>query len=216
MKLVEDLGTMYPNANSKQRKRYGIYKCPSCLNERKYESYRMKDRTNHVCVSCFTIDKNKKHGHSRTRLYRIHSGIKQRCLNEKNPAYKHYGERGILICKEWLVSFESFRKWSLENGYSDNLTIDRINTNGNYEPENCRWADKSTQSQNTRIRKDNTSGYRGVSWHSRDEKWWVQLNSKNKTIRLGYFENDIEAAKAYDSYIIENNLEHTRNFMSLS
>ena len=213
MKLIKDLGMIYPTASSNQKKRYGIYQCPSCLKNIKYESYRMKNRLDNVCVSCFTINKNKKHGESKTRLYRIYTGIKQRCLNDKNPAYIYYGERGISICDEWNISFESFRDWSINNGYSEDLTIDRIDCDDGYKPSNCRWASKSTQSQNTRLRKDNTSGYRGVSWHSRDNRWWVQLNVKNKTIRLGYFDDEIEAAKAYDKYVLDNNLEHTRNYI---
>ena len=87
------------------------------------------------------------------RLYRIYKGIKQRCLNQNNHAYHNYGGRGITICDEWLNDFDEFRRWSLCNGYDDSLCIDRIDNNGNYEPQNCRWTDRYTQARNTRRNK---------------------------------------------------------------
>lgn len=80
--------------------------------------------------------------------------MKKRCYNQSDKAYKYYGARGIKICDEWLLGgSKAFVKWALENGYQDNLTIDRINNNGNYEPSNCRWIDKKTQANNTRRNK---------------------------------------------------------------
>lgn len=95
---------------------------------------------------------NLKHGMVNSRLYRIYYDMKQRCLNPKNTAYEYYGGRGITICDEWLGEngFINFSKWALSNGYDDELTIDRINTNGNYGPDNCRWADIHTQMMNRR------------------------------------------------------------------
>jgi hypothetical protein len=95
-----------------------------------------------------------KHGNSETKLYYVYSGMKQRCNNKNSHAYKNYGGRGIKICDEW-TDFTVFQDWAIKNGYKENagLSIDRIDVNGNYCPENCRWTTIDTQSNNKRSNK---------------------------------------------------------------
>ena len=93
---------------------------------------------------------NKTHGMKGTRLYRIWSGMKDRTCNPNSKYWERYGGRGIGICEDWKKDFQAFLNWSITNGYKENLTIDRIDVNGNYEPLNCRWVEQKTQQRNRR------------------------------------------------------------------
>lgn len=90
------------------------------------------------------------HGDTGTRLYRIWKSMKCRCTLHTHPSYKNYGARGITICSEWLNSYSAFKSWAIAHGYSDYLELDRINVNGNYEPNNCRWITHHSQTINRR------------------------------------------------------------------
>ena len=89
------------------------------------------------------------HGMSHSRLHHIWNAMTQRCSNPKAISYKYYGGKGITVCDEWKSSFKSFYEWAMANGYADNLSIDRIDSNGNYEPSNCRWTTNKEQQNNT-------------------------------------------------------------------
>lgn len=103
------------------------------------------------CVSCANKLRGiKTHGQSNTRLFRIWKDMKGRCYCKTNHDYINYGGRGISICKKWLDDFMNFYEWSMNNNYKDNLTIERLDVNGNYEPSNCMWVPKAIQASNTR------------------------------------------------------------------
>lgn len=93
------------------------------------------------------IKRNLKHGKSKTRLYTIYSGMKQRCYYPKDRCYKNYGAKGITICEEWK-DFENFYDWAVKNGYSEGLSIDRIDNSRGYSPDNCRWVSSIVQACN--------------------------------------------------------------------
>ncbi len=107
---------------------------------------------------CTRGEKIKTHGKSSKKnkneldkkIYKTWEGMKQRCFNENRKGYENYGGRGITICDEWLEDFINFYNWSMENGVDLELSIDRIDVNGNYEPANCRWITFTEQQNNKR------------------------------------------------------------------
>ena len=113
----------------------------------------------------------------RARLYNAWNNMRQRCLNESRPDFQWYGARGITICPEWS-SFPIFMSWALENGYQDDLTLDRINTNGPYSPDNCQWATRKVQANNRRTNRMLTMDGRTQSM----KQWAEELNIDNTTI----------------------------------
>ena len=132
--------------NGKDNKRHSFYKCVcECGRVRIVRADKLKSGST---VSCGKHIKT--HGKRYTRIYDIWCGMKQRCYNSNSDKYRFYGAKGVIICDEWKNNFQTFYEWAMKNGYKDNLTIDRIDPYGNYEPSNCRWATLQEQQLNKR------------------------------------------------------------------
>jgi len=158
-KLVINPGDKYGRftvlrEESGYKKRHFFCRC-ECGNKK---TVRLDSLRNGNIVSCgcynkeISIKANTKHGMQKERIYRIWQAMKQRCFNKKNSHYKNYGGRGITVCEEWL-SFDAFKNWAYENGYQDDLTIERIDVNGIYKPTNCTWLGSDEQKRNTTVSK---------------------------------------------------------------
>jgi hypothetical protein len=121
-----------------------------------------------------TIERSTKHGDAKERLYGIYLGMKGRCYNPNYDSYKYYGGRGIKVCDEWLENYLNFKSWALDNGYTEKLTIDRIDVNSDYKPSNCRWATLEEQANN---KTDNA---------------YIEYNGKSQTLRQWCNELDLD------------------------
>ena len=125
------------------------------------------------------LNPNYKDGRKGTRLYSIYRNIMTRCYNSNTTNYKRYGGRGITMCDEWKDNFQTFYDWAMSHGYSDDLTIDRIDNNGNYEPSNCRWITVKEQNRNKRNVKFITYGGKTQTI----PEWTKELHLGKETIR---------------------------------
>lgn len=126
------------------------WKCVcDCGNQVVCRAYNLQNGHTRSCGCLHEEGSRTTHGMKRTRLYRIWEGMKTRCNNPGSQRYEDYGGRGVKVCPEW-ESFEAFRDWAMESGYQDHLTIDRQNNDGDYSPENCRWATMEVQQSNKR------------------------------------------------------------------
>ncbi len=168
--------TVIDESGYRNKKVYWLCQC-ACGNlcEVPTGNLRSGNTTSCGCVHKESVSKLfKTHGKTDTRLYVIWCHMKQRCYDENIKLYEYYGRRGIVMCDEWKDSFQAFYDWSINNGYNDTLTIDRIDVNGNYEPSNCRWATKTQQSRNRR-----SNIYFTYNGETHCLKEWCELLSLN-------------------------------------
>lgn len=163
----------------------------------------------------FTVIRNGGNYHHeahKNRLYKIWSGMKERCYRKKHTHYRDYGGRGITVCEEWKNDYVTFRDWALKNGYRDDLTLDRIDVNGNYEPSNCRWISKKEQFKNTR--RNRVLEYKGEKAILRDmaRKYGIKPTTLKERLNDGMsVEEAIETPVRFVRKIVVADIEITAN-----
>lgn len=161
---------------------YWKCKC-DCGNDCIVKGYSLKSGNTKSCGCLQKENASKakcKHRMSKTKLYKRWEDIKKRCYNKNSYNYKNYGGRGIKVCDEWLNDFMNFYNWAMENGYEENLSIDRIDNNGDYEPNNCRWVDIKTQCNNRRS--NHLITYKGKTQNV--SQWCEELNVSRSMVEF--------------------------------
>lgn len=200
MKIIKDLGMKFATKKSNKKTRFVLCECPICKKQFEVNKYNVINGKSKRCKSCATTKRNTSHNMSHSRIYNIWMNMKQRCNNENNTRYKDYGGRGIILCKEWDKSFENFYEWANSNGYSETLTIERINNDGIYCPDNCKWITIEAQAKNKRFRpiRENNNKYRGV--RKIGVRWEARKTILGRCISLGYFKTRDEAKIKFNSF----------------
>jgi len=142
------------------------------------------------------------------------SSIIHRCYYGNDRHAQYYKDKGITVCDEWkdpINGFKNFLEWSLKNGYRPYLTIDRIDPNKGYSPDNCRWIDYYDQNKNRTQHKENKTGYNGVRFYKQRNAYYAYVHYDYNVYPIGYFETPEDASIAYDMFIVKNNLDKPLN-----
>lgn len=194
----------YATKTSTQKVRSALFKCQYCGNEFEATTSSIKRKHTKSC-GCLTGGL-KTHGLSTSRFYNIWANMKRRCYNNKVRDYKWYGGKGIKVCEEWL-DVKTFITWCGET-YIEGMTLDRIDGNKNYQPDNCRWVDMTIQNINKGVVSRNNSGHTGISWKKKNNKFVAQVSIQGKPKHIGLFKTKEDAVLARDAFIIEHKLPH--------
>lgn len=173
---------------------YALFKC-ECGKEVVLRYYNVYKELQKSC-GCVRKKGKQKHGLvvKNKNLFDRHCGMISRCYNEKHPEYANYGGRGIKVCNRWLDVQNFFN--DMEDTFDPELSLDRIDVNGDYCKENCRWVNLSVQAYNQRMKCTNTSGKTGVTWDKNRNKWSVAISCEGKRVHVGRFTSFEEAVKA--------------------
>ena len=209
MKIVKDLGMKKPTENYYKKVRMAVFECCNC--KRHFEAVvSTKAKKQKYCKHCNGTDRRKEHRDH--PLYSTWADTKFKLRAKKTTGhYTTYVLRNITMCKEWEDSYDAFYEWAINSGWKDGLTIDRIDNSKGYYPENCRWVDWYVQAANKRvIRVGNTTGYKGII-KTPAGRFAAQIRYRGIVYLLGVYNTNVEAAKAYDSFVKLMNFPHTVN-----
>lgn len=180
----------------------------SCGNKTIVRASNLRTQKTLSC-GCWNRDSKITHGAKKTRLYQTWINMRRRCTDKNAKDYKNYGGRGIGYTPVWN-DFSVFQTWALSTGYNDSLTIERKDCEGNYEPNNCCWADWFTQASTKRKMDGKSSIYLGVT--AKAFSWEASVKRKGINYYVGKYGTEIEAAYARDDFIIDHFWPHKLNF----
>lgn len=191
--VIEDVG--------RGKQGHVLWRCEcSCGNSVVTCSADLRQGNTQSC-GCLMIDQvkeaNTTHGLRKHPLYNVWLKMKDRCFNPKANSYENYGGRGITVCDRWKDSLENFIE-DVYPKYKEGLQLDRINNDGNYEPDNVRWVTNQQNSMNRGSDKNSSSKYKGVCWNKGTSKWQANIQKDGKLCHLGLFTDERDAAVAYN------------------
>lgn len=186
--------------NSDRKRIYWECVC-DCGKTTVVRSENLRNSTTKSC-GCLQRIKATTHGATNHPLFRVYTGMVERCCDENNGAYDNYGGRGIKVCDRWLNSIENFIE-DMFFGYQNGLQLDRKDNDGNYEPSNCRWVTPQQNAMNRRGNKNTTSRYKGVYLQKKSGKWLSAIKKDGKKFFIGSFIFENEAALAYNKKAVE-------------
>lgn len=203
--------TVIKESNERAKNGHIVWICEcKCGKETKAPSGHLKSGHTRSC-GCLhkerTVKHSTTHGLRQHPLYNVHSSMKNRCTNPKSKAYRNYGGRGIKVCDRWLESFENFYEDIIE-GYIKGLQLDRIDNDGDYSKENCRWVTPQQNSMNRGVNRKGSSIYKGVILDKISRKWVSKFKQNGKVHYIGTFTLETEAALAYNKKALELNGEY--------
>lgn len=202
VEFIKDIGMRKPKEDSPKKYRYFLARCLHCGKEFETQARHFKKLKS--CQKCAMGIRPKDcyrrtHGLKKHPLYSRWECMKKRCNNKNCRSYKTYGGFGIKVCEEWSKNFKSFYDWAMANGFKEELQLDRVDNDGDYEPGNCRWVTGLVNANNkSRMRSSNTTGFVGILKNKDSQGFRAVIHANGKNIRLGTFATAEEASAAYE------------------